>query len=183
MIRLALLCLLLLPVTAQAQCVGNLINGCPSAANPLGTDLLLGWQNAQTPHTRAFQLQQIIAGGLPGAFSTLSATGIISFRNIPYDNAYAYSTPTTGGTVTFAPGQWTALIDPASTLAALTITLPSCAPATDGEQARYTVTQAVTALTVNAASGSVKGAPTTLATGSAQSYLCRGANSTWYPVD
>jgi hypothetical protein len=39
--------------------------GCqPEAVSPIGTDLLLGWQVEQPlPHTRAFQLQQIINSG------------------------------------------------------------------------------------------------------------------------
>lgn len=50
--------------------------GCqPPAAAVSSTDFVLGWRPGQTPSTRAMEVSQIIAGNLPGAFSTLAATG------------------------------------------------------------------------------------------------------------
>lgn len=54
------------------------------------------------------------------------------------------SVPTTGGTVAAATTQWN-IIDPAGTLATLTITLPSSP--VDGQIVEYSFSQAVTALT------------------------------------
>ncbi len=84
--RLALLILLLAPLTARAQCTGGLIVNCPAAQNPQGTDLVLGWQFGETPHMRALTLSQIeaevTAGFLPLTGGTidgpLSVTGTFS---------------------------------------------------------------------------------------------------------
>jgi hypothetical protein len=96
------------------------------------------------------------------------------------DLSYTYNQPTTGGTVTLASGTQTAIIDPAGTLAALTVTLPGCTSGYDGSIARFSTSQVITALTVNATSGTVVGGPTTLGLGSGSGYLCRGSSTTWY---
>lgn len=63
--KLFLFCiLLLLPVGAWAQCTGGLIDNCPKAVSPLPGDFVLGWQNSQTPHTRAVTNAQVVAGAL-----------------------------------------------------------------------------------------------------------------------
>jgi len=49
---------------ASAQCTGGLIDNCPAATSPQGSDLVLGWQSGQSPHTRAFTLTEVVAGGL-----------------------------------------------------------------------------------------------------------------------
>jgi len=98
------------------------------------------------------------------------------------DTGYTFNTPTTGATVTLATGTETALIVPAGTLAALTITLPGCTSGYNGSIARFSSTQIITALTVNATSGTVADAPTTLALGSGHGYLCRGSTTTWYQL-
>lgn len=59
---------------AQAQCVGGLVGNCPVAVSPQPSDLLLGWQSGQTPHTRAFSLNTVAAAGLSGA--NLSASNV-----------------------------------------------------------------------------------------------------------
>lgn len=56
--------LLSLPSGAWAQCTGGLINNCPRAVSPLPGDFVLGWQNSQTPHTRAVTNAQIVQGAL-----------------------------------------------------------------------------------------------------------------------
>lgn len=105
-IRSLLLSLLLFaPVSAWAQWPGECpagtasgAIGCqPQAASPLSlTDLVLGWQIGQTPHTRAMQVQQILntAGstqyaplasptftGSASATGTLGVTGALSVGN------------------------------------------------------------------------------------------------------
>ncbi len=96
------------------------------------------------------------------------------------DKAYTYSAPASGTTVAIASGTQTALIDPAATLAALTITLPTCNASYDGSLVRFTSTKAVTALTLSAASGGVSPAATALSAGAGHGFICRGASTTWY---
>ncbi|WP_446902982.1 hypothetical protein [Burkholderia sp. YIM B11467] len=116
------------------------------------------------------------------ATGALTLSGSISHGAQEIDKSYAYSTPATGATVTLASGTGTAIINPSATLATLTITLPGCTSAYDGSIARYSSTQAITALTLGAASGSVAAPATSLAAGAGHGYLCRGANTTWYPL-
>jgi hypothetical protein len=91
------------------------------------------------------------------------------------------SIPVTAGTVTFATTQRLAILVPAGTLAALTVQLPACAAANDGDERSFLTTQTVTALTVSAASGSVgSGAATSVAAGGGHVYHCLGSATTWY---
>ncbi|VWD09242.1 gp48 [Burkholderia lata] len=149
--------------------------------------------NATVPTTNIYSLSQYTASNRLGNYSrnvqrgALNVGGAISGTSITnsqqqVDKAYAYSRPSSGATVTIASGTQTALIDPAATLAALTITLPSCSSSYDGSIARFSSTQAITALTLGAASGTVAAPATALAAGAGHGYLCRGANTTWYPL-
>jgi hypothetical protein len=93
------------------------------------------------------------------------------------------SAPTTGGTVTFATTQRLAFLVPAGTLAALTVQLPACAAANDGDERSFLTTQALTALTISAAAGSIgNGAATTATAGSGHAYHCLGSAATWYQM-
>lgn len=98
------------------------------------------------------------------------------------DKSYIFGSPSTGAVITIGSGVETAIVAPAGTLASLTFTLPACNSAYDGSIARYSSTQTITSLTVNATSGSVSNAPTTLAAGAGHASICRGANTTWYPL-
>lgn len=119
-------------------------------------------------------------GGTTAPVATVDVTGSIAHSQQEIDLSYTYNTPTTGQTVTIASGTQTAIINPAGTLAALTVTLPACNSGYDGSLVRYASEQVITALTVNASSGSVSGAPTSLAVGAGNAYICRGSNTTWY---
>ena len=100
-----------------------------------------------------------------------------------YTGAVA-SIPTTGGTVTFATTQRLAIINPAGTLAALTVQLPACAAANDGDERSFLTTQTLTALTVSAAAGSIgNGAATSATAGGGHSYHCLGSATTWYQTN
>ncbi|MEK6420035.1 MAG: glycosyl hydrolase family 28-related protein [Burkholderia gladioli] len=122
---------------------------------------------------------QIGALDINGNFSV---SGGIKHGGADFDESYAFSQPVSGGTVTMGYGNQTAIIAPSAAIASLTITLPACNTGYDGGLARYAATQAITTLTVNTSSGAVSNAPTTLAAGAGHGYLCRGANSTWYPL-
>lgn len=132
----------------------------------------------------------VIYGTMNGTSNTFSlfvngnslAGTTVTHSSQEVDASYAYSAPMTGATVTMTAGTETAVIAPAGTLAALTVALPACTSGYDGSIARYSSTQTITALTVNATSGTVSNAPTTLAAGAGHADLCRGSNTTWYPL-
>lgn len=84
--------------------------------------------------------------------------------------------PTTGQTVTVSSGTTALLLNPAGTLATLTVTLPSSP--VDGQPLIISTSQALTALTVNG--GTIVGTLTTLALGG-YAYFVYGATATkWF---
>lgn len=93
---------------------------------------------------------------------------------------YAYQAPTTGATLTAAAHLGAYILEPAATLASLTIVAPS-AP-NDGDEFEVSTTQTVTALTINPAAGqSLKGGgPFMLAANGGVAWRYRAANTTWY---
>lgn len=149
--------------------------------------------NATVPTTNIYSLSQYVASNVRGNYSSnahlgaLNVGGAISGTSITnsrqqIDKAYTYSAPKSGATVAIASGTQTALIDPVAALDALTVTLPSCNAAYDGSIARFSSTQSIAALSLDAASGSVVTPVKSLAAGSGHGYLCRGVNATWYPL-
>jgi hypothetical protein len=93
--------------------------------------------------------------------------------------AYDYQTPLTGFSYTFAAGTQTLVMNPATTLAAGTITMPA-APS-DGMTITFSSTKQITALTLNGNTGqTVVGAPAQLAANSPVSFVYRLTNTTWY---
>ena len=94
-------------------------------------------------------------------------------------NNYAFVQPASGATLTAPAFLGAYVLDPAGTLAALTIVLPPTA--NDGQVFEVSTTQAVTALTVGPAAGqSVRGGSVMLTAGGGVSWRYRGADSTWY---
>lgn len=81
-LSLAAFLILCFSVDASAQCIKGLIINCLPAVSPLPTDYVLGWQNAQSPHTRKFTLSQLGGGGggTPGGF----------VNSIQYNNSGAF---------------------------------------------------------------------------------------------
>ena len=108
--------------------------------------------------------------------------GLVQLNYGLQDTAYAYVQPVTTNTVTIADTADYAILDPAGTLAALTVVLPTCSATFDGKVAGFSSTQIVTVLTLSATAGSVatNSGLTALAAGQAATYVCRGANTTWY---
>lgn len=108
----------------------------------------------------------------------------MSHSGSEYDLTLTKAVPTTGGTVTISQTTESEVIDPAGTLASLTIVTPSCAPGTTfGKVTKFMTTQAVTTLTLSAAggTGTFAGAvPTTLAAGDAYSMKCYAATGVMY---
>lgn len=96
-------------------------------------------------------------------------------------DGFNLTTPSSGGTVNPGAGDGFYFIEPAGTLATLTVNLPSTS--LSGLVLRIATTQTITALSVTASGGAtVNNAPTTLPAGSGFAYLYRGNNTTWYRV-
>lgn len=93
-------------------------------------------------------------------------------------NVVQYSAPATGATVAVTVPNTSLILEPAATLAALTVNMPS-SPA-DGDEVRFSSTQIVTVFTIGA--GTIVGAITSLAIGSFASYVYRAANTSWYRI-
>ncbi len=147
--------------------------------------LLINAEAAGSGTQRNISLQSAGGNVLIGAATDdgnnkLQITGSVKHTKQEVDASYTYSQPTTGQTVTLSSGTETAIIDPTGTLATLTVSLPSCTSGYDGSIARYSSTQIITTLTVGTAGGSVVGAPSSLAVGVGNGYICRGSTTTWY---
>jgi hypothetical protein len=100
----------------------------------------------------------------------------ISDRLIPIPQEVA---PTTGSTVTVnSNGFVVLLINPAGSLLALTIALPSSP--TTGDRVEISSTQAITTVTMSG--GTISGALTTLAASGKATYVYGGSAATWFPL-
>jgi len=102
---------------------------------------------------------------------------------------HQYSAPLTGATVTMTGLQRRLMLEPAGTIAALTVVLPASTALVDNQLMGICTTQIVTSLTVTAGAGtSVLNAPTALlvpvATGAAScvEWVYRLTNTSWYRV-
>lgn len=122
-----------------------------------------------------------VAAGIAGAGAAGPSTSLAVGGTV-VNTAAVKTTPLTGATVTFASTQNLALIVPAGTIAALTLTLPACAAGNNGDERRYASSQIISALTVGAAAGSVIGASTSVAVGSGHIFHCYGADTAWYQM-
>jgi hypothetical protein len=110
------------------------------------------------------QLVSYYDGGVPIAIGRLNM-----------NNATGYVTPTTGTSINLLRNGLT-IINPAGTLAALTLVLPS-SPA-EGEAVRYTITQSVSSLSYSG--GTVVAAPALISGRTEINHVYRGATSSWY---
>lgn len=94
--------------------------------------------------------------------------------------AHGISAPVTGATVAMAAGEGSRILNPAGTLATLTVNLPP--NPVDSQIARISSTKALTALTVGVTDGStVNGAPTALAANAGFVMMYDKAANTWFP--
>jgi hypothetical protein len=100
---------------------------------------------------------------------------------------YQYSAPLTGASVTILPQSRRLVIDPAGTIAALTVVFPAATLLVDGQMLGLCSTQVVTALTLTAGTGStILNGPTALAippatgAGTCYEWTYRLANTSWY---
>lgn len=102
---------------------------------------------------------------------------------------YQYNAPASAASLTVAAGENQLIIEPAGTIAALTVTLPAATLLVDNQRWGFCSTQIVTTLTLTAGSGTtVSGAPTaavvpvTTGGGSCPEWVYRQTNTTWYRI-
>lgn len=115
--------------TSGQVCVDNVPAG-PSALT--GTELLVadtGYSQGQAPQT---------------VYVPLAALGALPTQ---------YATPLTATSVTVLPTTGTMLLDPAGTIAALTVVFPAATSLIDGQILRIASSQTVTALTITPGTG------------------------------
>lgn len=96
------------------------------------------------------------------------------------DQSHSYQTPSTGATITIANTSRTLVIDPAGTLAALTVQMPA-API-DGQLVEFSTSQILTALTVSPNGGQTmgNGLPTSATAGQGFGFIYRLALTKWF---
>lgn len=98
------------------------------------------------------------------------------------EKGYTYAQPATGDTVTVNALKRYVVLDPAGTLATLTIALPP--NSVDGQLLGISSTQVITALTLtpNTSQGLAANLPTSIAAGGGFNLIYRLADDIWYPV-
>lgn len=113
-------------------------------------------------------------------------TAKMSVRSIGA-GATQYSAPLTGTSITIASTTRQVIVNPAGTIAALTIVFPAASGLTDGQRLGFCTTQIITALTVTAGSGATtSNAPTAMlvpvATGAAScvEWIYVASATTWF---
>lgn len=95
--------------------------------------------------------------------------------------SYQYAAPLTGATVAMAVGATRLLINPAGTLAALTVDLPTSP--IDGQVAEIMTSQQLTALTIASTDGSTVNGVSggySMSANTGASWVYRAANTTWF---
>lgn len=112
------------------------------------------------------------------AIATLPTLGI---------GPYVYNAPLTGASITVTAQQRRLILEPAGTIAALTVVFPAASALKDGQLFGICTTQIVTALTLTAGSGTtILNGPTALlvpvatGAGSCVEWVYRVANTSWY---
>lgn len=102
---------------------------------------------------------------------------------------YQYAAPLTGASLTLTAQQRRLIVEPAGTIAALTVVFPAASTLVDNQLMGLCTTQVVTALTLTAGSGTtILNGPTALlvpvatGAGSCVEWVYRAANTSWYRV-
>ncbi|MDB5584879.1 MAG: hypothetical protein JWR80_10055 [Bradyrhizobium sp.] len=100
-----------------------------------------------------------------------------------------YSTPLTGVSITVAAGTRQVIVEPAGTIAALTLVLPAATGLTEGQRLGFCTTQIITTLTLTAGTGTtIMNGPTAMlvpvATGAAScvEWIYVASTTKWYRV-
>jgi len=106
-----------------------------------------------------------------------SASG--SLKTSAVGGAYVITAPIAGATVIIAPTTTLQIVNPAGTLATLTVTLPSTG-LFDGKIVTISFQQIISALTLNG--GTIVNPVTVTTAGQTIGYMYRTTGTTWYRV-
>ena len=130
----------------------------------------IGKSGATRPRDGFFS-RNLVVGGTLAVTGATTLTGAVTHTSAEIDGSVALISPTTGQTVTMAAGTQRQIINPAGTLAALTVKLPPSP--VNGQIAGFSSNTAITALTVqdSTGGGAVLNPPTTLAAGGAYRWV------------
>jgi hypothetical protein len=148
------------------------------------TDGQLLWTNSAASSGISFNfttdsLLQIRTRAATGDAS-ISALNI-STSGTEIDTSFIIAVPVTLGTVVMGAGTQRLIINPAGTLAVLTVTLP--ASPVNGQLAKVSFTQAITSLTFNAPAGvTVISSPTSAAIDSIFRFIYQSSSTSWFPA-
>lgn len=122
----------------------------------------------------------VVQGGIQSVKVPFTSVGL---------GPYVYNAPLTGASITLTAPTRRLIIDPAGTIAALTVVFPAATTLIDGQLFNMCTTQIVSSLTLTAGSGTtILNGPTALlvpvATGGAScpGWLYHTANTSWYRV-
>jgi hypothetical protein len=146
------------------QCTNEAETGSNAGSNLI----LIGVNDANSLITAQMTINR--ASGLTTFANGVTATGALTTANVQIDTSAATAAPATGGSVTIASGVARQVINPAGTLATLTVTSPAAPSNAAGSVQELDIyfTQAITALTWASGSGASYGGaamPTTVAIG------------------
>lgn len=132
--------------------------------------------------------ETIIANTNIGSGSAAPQTALIDITTLGA-GPYQYAAPSSGATLTLTAKQRRLIVEPSTTIAALTVVFPASTGLTDNQLMGLCTTQIVTALTVTAGSGTtVLNKPTALlvpvatGAGSCVEWVYRATNTSWYRV-
>jgi hypothetical protein len=166
----------------------------------VGDEANVFWGNGTVNNASNLHGSQFLNGGFIASYGysntpdrsafpgTSTGTATASSANIGalIDPLYKIFAPTSGGSVTPTAVSHNNIINPAGTLATLTITIPGYA--VDGEEVTFSTSKALTAITWAAATTfggaapTIVGAPSTMAASSSVSFIYDSAANTWYII-
>ena len=164
-------------LTGTTTCLSQGNRGVCNQYSPIGPSIITG--NEQIPADTGSSSQPFTVLIPPAALGA---------------GPYQYAAPLTGATLTVTNLQRRLILEPAGTIAALTVVLPAANAGAsnaliDNQLFGLCTTQVVTALTLTAGSGTtVLNAPTALlvpvatGAGSCVEWVYRQSNATWYRV-
>lgn len=132
--------------------------------------------------------ETIIANTNIGSGSAAPQTALIDVTTLGA-GPYQYNAPASGATLTLTGKQRRLIVEPSTTIAALTVVFPASTELTDNQLMGLCTTQIVTALTVTAGSGTTvlnkptaMVVPVTTGNGSCVEWVYRATNTSWYRV-
>ena len=132
----------------------------------------------------AFSVQTIANGET--TLSTrlfVNGSGNTEIDNGVFLQSYSVSVPLTGGTVNIGQHIRSQVLNPAGTLATLSVNLPPAAGAFDRQRVSLSTTQQVTAMTLGCTGGNVAtgfAQPFTMTAGAALTFVYQSSSTTWF---